>query len=573
MNHFSVIDIKRKLLEQRHRIVSLPPEKVVDAILDAPQPHALVHSFPEEDFYFLIHDIGPEDSLPLLRLASSRQWEYLFDVEMWENDRISLPGVTRWLALIQQADPQRLVRWAVEQKLDFIEYYLFKNIVVTIREHDQDPSDFGQDAYSNDDIYYYKFVDSAETAEGPDNYQEKRETVITTFLEKLAEEDYLKYQQVLMDLAGIIPAEVEEEEFRLRNVRLAEKGFLPFDEAIGVYQPLKKEALRHRPHKFIAPEFDEETFLPVPLYPSGMLEDDNRFTQTLQTIDHRDILMQILTEFATLSNRVIAADRQPIRYKDDLKRVVQKVCGYVSIGLTEISDQSGDAPSGARILMEYPLSDIFKVGYGLALELKWAAERWRKTAWFEQNGFPLSFWGEKWLGVLGGLLVKKPLYFDNYQKGVIYREFETPEDIETTRRLLDEIITFDGLLSCLPVSLSPLKGSYFNYKAVVLTLWARDDLGMDILFKPIPLDRFRSFFKKLWSLEGVIRKEMKTSFLRWIADFSGIDEYDLSRKLGPTFEEIFQEIEEEYKAVAPEYLDPRFIYHFWIENPERENNL
>ena len=36
----------------------------------------------------------------------------------------------------------------------------------------------------------------------------------------------------------VIPAEAEEEAFRQRNVRLAEKGLLPFEEAVGIYQPL-----------------------------------------------------------------------------------------------------------------------------------------------------------------------------------------------------------------------------------------------------------------------------------------------------------------------------------------------
>jgi len=41
---------------------------------------------------------------------------------------------------------------------------------------------------------------------------------------------------VLLEATHVIPAETEEEELRWRNVRLAEKGFLAFDEAIGIYQ-------------------------------------------------------------------------------------------------------------------------------------------------------------------------------------------------------------------------------------------------------------------------------------------------------------------------------------------------
>ena len=54
-----------KLREKRLQILALPPKKAMDRILEDPQPAALVHSFPEQDFYFLIHDIGAGDSLPL----------------------------------------------------------------------------------------------------------------------------------------------------------------------------------------------------------------------------------------------------------------------------------------------------------------------------------------------------------------------------------------------------------------------------------------------------------------------------------------------------------------------------
>ncbi|MBW1725858.1 MAG: hypothetical protein JRJ33_11000 [Deltaproteobacteria bacterium] len=131
----------KNLARQRKEILSLSPEKALDAILDSPQSAALVHSLSEEDFYFLIHDIGIEDSLPLLRLASDKQWEYIVDLEVWEKDRIDLASVTKWFDLLFQIDPNRFVKWFLDQKTEFIEFYLFKNIEIKIRKTDEDPSD------------------------------------------------------------------------------------------------------------------------------------------------------------------------------------------------------------------------------------------------------------------------------------------------------------------------------------------------------------------------------------------------------------------------------------------------
>ena len=94
----------RELSERRNLVLYLPPEKARDAILESPQPAALVHAIQEEDFYFLIHDIGLDDALELIGLASARQWDFLLDMSVWEKDRISLSAWTRWL---QPADEGR----------------------------------------------------------------------------------------------------------------------------------------------------------------------------------------------------------------------------------------------------------------------------------------------------------------------------------------------------------------------------------------------------------------------------------------------------------------------------------
>ena len=47
-----MIDQIRALDRERVQLLSLPPEKALDRILEASHPAALVHSMPEEDFYF-----------------------------------------------------------------------------------------------------------------------------------------------------------------------------------------------------------------------------------------------------------------------------------------------------------------------------------------------------------------------------------------------------------------------------------------------------------------------------------------------------------------------------------------
>jgi len=569
MKNKKVIARIENLRQMRKKIVSMSPENALNAILDLPQPAALIHSFPEEDFYFLIHDIGIEDSHPLLSLASARQWEYIVDLEVWQKHRIELKSVTRWFDLLFKVDPNRFIKWFLDQKTEFMEFYLFKNIEVKIREENQDPSEFGNEFFTYDDMFYVRFLDDTfeletEETESDETIKKDRNAFLSQLFKTLAAFDHVTYQNVLLETCSVIPAETEEEAYRLRNVRLAEKGFLPYEEAIGVYRPLKPEDFKKQDTKFITEDPDRKLFFPVPFYHSGMLDQENLFTTALKKIKTDDVIEQIQTEFAGLCNLIISADRKNIREKDELKTIVKKVCGYLNIGLERLSpdNRAPDAGHCAVLIRNHPLSNIFKVGYGIALELKWKAEKWREKSWFEKQGLLLSFWGEQWLGVLGGLLIKKPLFFDNYKTGVLYREFMSMEDIRAADNVLSEIILFDDLFSLMAINPEPVTDRFLTYKNFILTLWARDYLGLSGEIEPLRLDEFKRLFDDLWANKKKpykIRRSMKESFLSWLSERTGFANYEISRKLGHTLENLFSEIQNEYGEVSSKDFDPKYI--------------
>jgi hypothetical protein len=567
------VNQNRYLVAQRKEILSSSPDKALHRILNDDHPGALVRSFPEEDFYFLIHHIGPEDSLPLLSLASYSQWEYIFDLGVWEKDRVKLKSVTKWLDLLLKANPTRLMKWVLDEKTEFIEYYFFKNIEVKIRDHDQDLSDFGRGFFTFDNTYYIRIIDEPFNSESDAAANEHKREFLFEFLNNLSSYNHLKYQSILLETNSLLPAETEEEAYRLRNVRLAEKGFMPFDEAIGIYQPLTAADLKLQGTKFIVRRASEQNlFLPAPVYPSVWLIEGDIFTSALAVIETDDVLQQIQTEFAGLCNLLIAADQKKIRDREQLKAIVKKACGYISIGLESLSegDSEMDIHRTAASIQRYPLSGIFKVGYGRALQLKWRTERWQEKCWFAKKGLPLSFWGEEWLGVLGGLLLKKPLFFDNYKTGVLYRDFSSIEDIRKTDRILNEIIAFDDLLSLMSINLEGLRRHFLTYKSLVLTLWARHYLDLSPEPSLLTLEEFRLFFDCLWPKDQQphrISIWMKENFLTWLSDETGINAYDISQRLAKSLENLFAEIESEYGQVLKEDLDSRFIYLFLIEKP------
>ncbi|MFV9646419.1 MAG: DUF6178 family protein, partial [Desulfobacterales bacterium] len=449
------------------------------------------------------------------------------------------------------------------------------NVEVVIREHDQDPSDLGKGFFTLDDTFYIRFVAYPFEEKSDGDFQKIRNKFLKNFIHRLAAYDLITYQNVLLESSSVIPAELEEEDYRMRNVRLAEKGFLPFDEAISIYQPLRPQDIDRLGEKHIPVDSRPNEHLPVPVYTTRMLQEHNLFTDSLQTIDAEGVLLQIQAEFAGLANQIIAADQKNIRNRDELRGVVKKACEYISIGLERLTgaDKTLDANQSAALIQKYMLSHLFKVGYTLALELKWKAEKWRSKSWFAKNGLPLSFWDEEWLGVLGGLLIKKPLFYDNYKTtSSLYREFSSIEDIRKAEKVLNEIIAFDDLLSLMTIKFETTGDRAITYKNLMLTLWARHYLGLSEGLAPLSLDELKTFFDDLLIIPQKSPKDKqrkisistKESFLSWVSEKTGLNIYEITQRLGQTLENLFNAIESEYGSVAKKDLDPRHIYLFLV---------
>jgi hypothetical protein len=568
----------KQLQEKRQQILALPPQEALDRILQDPQQLPLVHSFPEQDLYFLIHDIGPEDALPVLALASEKQWDHIVDLEAWQKDRIDIKSVSRWLGLLLDADPQRFIRWFLEQKLEFIEFYLFKNIEVRVREHDQDPSELGDDFLTLDDIYYIRFIDPPVEGEANQITDAQRKAFLTKLIKHLADFDHRTYQHVMLEATHVLPAETEETCYHWRSVRLAEKGFLPFDEAVGIYQPIKpRDLVKHRINR-ISDSDDKPSPQLISQYPIRLLKEDNHFTRALATMERSPELPDIQAEFANLCNRVIVADHKTVRDRDALREIVNKACGFISLGIERlVKDQTEVNPrQAAELVAKYPLTQLFRVGFGGVLELKWRAEKWLDQCWFAAAGLRLTFWGEQWLGVLGGLLLKKPLFYDNYQTGALYREFSNLADIRMTEDSFNQIKALDDLLSLMTITLAhPSSYGFLTYKNLVLTLWARHYLKLSAKpLQALALKDFKPFFEDL--LPGrtetggdkprAIPQAMKNHFLDWLGAETGLRDFEITERLGQTFENLFADIESELGPIAARDLDPRYIQLFLLED-------
>ena len=538
-------------------LLKLPGKKALELILESPRPVTLVQSLAEEDLYWLAQEIGLEDALPILSLASNDQWQFLLDLELWSKDHLEMDSVNRWIGLLLKADPERFLIWGLREHIELIELHLCKHIDVRMREEDESESDFDESYFSLDGLFYIRIK------------QEKYNQTIREFLERLAQHDLNRFRKILLEQSGILPAEVEENNYRFRSARLAEKGFLPFEEAIGIYQYLSPQSLIEKEPQPSYVTKDQPTPQPVPLSTSLLIRDQDLFSVSLKRIKESHILERLQTEFAGMCNQIISADGLVVRDKEALAGVVRKACGYLSIGIEKVT--GGVPEKTAHLLQEFSLPHIFRVGYGAALKLRWKTEKWLKESWFVRESFSLSFWGDGWSEILEGLLRKRPLFYTTSSKDGPYREFSTLEDITHCHRVLDEIMALDHLLSLLFAQTAvahPIKAYQpVIYKNLLLTSWARHHLVLTEEIEPLSVKEMKVFFRNLWGKGAKpyrVDTKMKEAFLDWLQMRSGQAIAETPGSVGITIDRLFSELEKEYGSVAVNDLDPRYIKHFLV---------
>ncbi len=538
-------------------LMALPAKKALDVILESLTPARLVQSLAEEDLFWLVQDIGPEDALPILSRASNDQWQYLLDLELWHKDRLEIDSVNRWFDLLLKADPQRFLTWGLHEHIQLVELSLFKNIEVRIIEEDDSLSDLDESWFSLDDVLYVRVRD------------EKYYQVIKEFLDRLAEYDLNRWRQVLLEATGVLSAETEENIYRLRNVRLAEKGFLPFEEAVGIYQPLSAQSLLEKESDAQNMVEQPDLFEVIPVSKSLLIQDTDPFFMALRYVEDSHTLERLEMDFSAMCNQIMSADGLVAREKEDLATVVRKACGYLNIGLRKLTD--GDLQKAPSLLEEFPLNQVFRVGFGAALELKWKAEKWIKKSWFVARDLELNFWEDDWEGVLGGLLKKRPLFYAAFSEGSDpYREFKSIEDINRCREALDQIMAMDHLLSLVfahtPFAHPVKTYQPVSYRNLFLTCWARDHLGQPEKTEPLRAEELKAFFLDLW-VKGKkpyrVDEKMKKSFWDWLALRSGLAANEFQTQAEP-LDNLFGELEEEYGSVSLDEPDPRYVKHFLV---------
>ena len=563
-----VVNKLNELRQLRHEIYKLSPEDALDRIVSCDHPTPLVHSIPAQDLLVLIHEIGTEDALPILAQASEQQWLYLMDAQIWKRDRLCITETTRWLYLLMKAEPNRFIQWAVNDTPEFLYFYLYQNLEILALDENEDWSDLPDSFFTLDNVYYVSLSDYRLPFQLDRETEELREELITELLKRMASYDYYEYQNMLLRVSQVLPAEYEEESFRLKNIRLESFGFLPFEEAVGVYHPISKNTFVKT--KQVHPDKSGSDIVNAPQLPALSTPEENYFSEALRLLESDPQINDLQLQFAYLCNQIISADNIVANSHETLKKIVDKACSYIHIGIEQFFENDQPSPEMLKqLIKQYPVKNWFQYGFGQVLAIKWKADAWYAHSFIHSQGLTLDFWGEKWLGILGGLFLKRPRFYAGFENGELYREFRTRSDIQSVENSLKQVIALDELLSFLSAGIQLKTDNQVTYQNLLLTLFARNQLKLEKQLCPIPLTTFQPFFNALWAPSyhiprNGIQPNLKKSFIQWFSKQTRFETDYIEHRLGDVIDRLFNDVLEELGDILFENLDPRHVNLFLL---------
>jgi hypothetical protein len=520
---------------------------LLNRILEDRQPERLVRSLADGDFFWIVQQVGEEDCLPLLELADEEQWEHLLDLANWEGDRIDADRTLIWLRRLAEADPDRLSAWLSDAAEGLFSLLLLRKAEVVVKDA-QEEAELPRGYFTLDGRYYIRALERED------------HDALETLLRILAERDPEALQHLLFNLAALLPAEAEEELYRRRNVRLAEHGFLPAEEAIGIYAPLSPAALGAEEAP-LAPGAADGGGTPMPAAALMHIGERGLVSAALSEIGDSPARDRVLLEVSGLCNRLIAAEGlssmgDPERFAS----LCERAAGYVNVAMESLC--GGNAAAAAELLKNHSLQTIFRVGYGYATDLHRQARRWRRESWFGRQGRGNDFWGSPWAPILDGLMLARPRCYAGAGAPAAYRDFASRADLDEAARRLRQVMALDRLLSRLTGGAAGTRfpGGQRSFPCLLFNRWACKVLGREPSPEPLsPADGTR-FFRELRKGEAGPPYRMPGRGGAFAADFmAGAADFEPEARgaLREALDELWERFREEYEAVAERDLDGR----------------
>jgi len=393
------------------------------------ESESLVKALPAPELWLTIKQAGElsDDAVFLLRSADPSQLQHLADLEWWHKDAIDPLATAYWLMLFSEAGPETVTGWfnRADEELLVSAFSRF------FRVYKADPENEGNEPWREldglwtlDDVYYLHFMDM------------NIAPPIQRALLAVRDAEPMKYYSLLDMIEAVPAAELENTARRLRMARLADYGFVDYDEAFEIYKPLSDRELDRMEAEAPPPRELYFPAGPTSEYPLAMGRMPGLLSSALALIEDRAVMEDLSLGLASLVNRILIADSMDMSRLESVEQALAKARTFVNLGLARWSGNEVD--KAAHVLRTQHAINLFRAGFTKVLRMARRAHALDRDGPYSRIEHRYELLGDHGL-IIKGLMLSRPLYYRGADdKGApVYGEFRDEDEVTRAERALE----------------------------------------------------------------------------------------------------------------------------------------
>jgi len=332
--------------------------KRVDALLSADDAEAAVGALTVPELFELVAQVGLDDCVELVGLATPAQFQGCLDLEIWDRDRPLTEGMKPWLTVLIEAGYEKVAQVWGGLDTEIRALFLMKQAKIFDLTLGQEPDEDAKNLYFTPDRFF------ALELWGDENQMR----LIKRLLEDLYQSDQTLARHTLMTAHSEPPPELEEMAYRWRSGRMADLGFVDFHEALDLFQPLEVEkvTIGENSADRLPTMIDDEEPRRLPITIAEAVVGRNFLARALDLVDGEDAT-RLQSALLMLTNKVLSAARIKHGDLDAVRRGAHYATSTASLGLEVVA--RGDLERAAAALRTVSLTRLHRVGFTVSLKL------------------------------------------------------------------------------------------------------------------------------------------------------------------------------------------------------------
>ena len=532
-------------------LANLDAKTRYERILSAERGISLVRALSSETLLYTMKEVGLNDALGLLGMASPQQVRDLLDLDCWRRDRLDDGRLLNWLMLLDESGGSKLAEWFLQADVELLVLLVQRHLEVVRKADVEDDPNFDQSPYFTfDDQYLLRFRDEPEP-------------ILHALLERVRALDYPAYQRALENSLFELESGLEEAAYRWRAARLADRGYPTDDEARTLFRFQPPEAIRfaayRRSDSAGEPAAQDEPLTPPDHAVALLGAPRSFFAQTLAALPG-ETAAEVGHELAYLTNAVATVEARDTGEVGEIRRCVRTAHDSVNIGLAFAAREDG--PAARDLLQTTRIHAFFRAGWSLVQRLHHVAAQLAKdlssavgTDWDRYLDPPSR-------EVYAGLRSRPPLYSVGLDTPgeVLSRRFATFAEVKRVATLLADIPVWFRVLRDNGVfpEQEPLEG--VTLSVLWNTACARWVLEGEASLRPLSRSDLQALHDRL---AGAALDERWSAFIDLAARQAGLDAEQ--RPALDRFAACARDKLEEALAVDAETADLRFLDGILVE--------